>query len=134
MQTLFFKETLLLEMDQVKLVQIYAQKLTLLTKKQRVIFDLLSSGMLVKDIAKHLELAEITVKVVKARVMVIIGVTNLQQMAVISKCAVYPTPSRNLWQYRRCNLLLFISLGLIHIHHITKGSHLDVRVIDQSCI
>ena len=86
MQTLFFKETLLLEMDQVKLVQIYAQKLTLLTKKQRVIFDLLSSGMLVKDIAKHLELAEITVKVVKARVMVIIGVTNLQQMAVISKC------------------------------------------------
>jgi DNA-binding NarL/FixJ family response regulator len=86
MQTLFLKETLLLEMDQVKLVQIYAQKLTLLTKKQRVIFDLLSSGMLVKDIAKHLELAEITVKVVKARVMVIIGVTNLQQMAVISKC------------------------------------------------
>ena len=78
MQTLFFKETLLLEMDQVKLVQIYAQKLTLLTKKQRVIFDLLSSGMLVKDIAKHLELAEITVKVVKARVMVIIGVTNLK--------------------------------------------------------
>jgi DNA-binding NarL/FixJ family response regulator len=76
----------LLEMDQVQLVQIYAQKLTLLTKKQRVIFDLLSSGMMVKDIAKHLELAEITVKVVKARVMVILGVTTLQEMAVISKC------------------------------------------------
>ena len=40
------KDIPLLEMDQAQLVQIYAQKLTLLTKKQRVIFDLLSSGML----------------------------------------------------------------------------------------
>jgi DNA-binding NarL/FixJ family response regulator len=67
------KEIPLLEMDQVQLVKIYAQKLTLLNKKQRVIFDLLSSGMMVKDIAKHLKLAEITVKVIKARAMVLLG-------------------------------------------------------------
>jgi DNA-binding NarL/FixJ family response regulator len=41
---------------------------------------------LVKDIAKHLGLAEITVKVVKARVMVILGATTLQELAVIGKC------------------------------------------------
>ena len=80
------KEIPLLEMDQAQLVQIYAQKLTLLTKKQRVIFDLLSSGMMVKDIAKNLEIAEITVKVVKARLMVLLGVTTLQELAVIDKC------------------------------------------------
>lgn len=84
--TISLKEIPLLEMDQAQLVQIYAQKLTLLNKKQRVIFDLLSSGMMVKDIAKHLDLAEITVKVVKARIMVLLGVTSLQEMAVISKC------------------------------------------------
>ena len=80
------KEISLSEMDAATLVHNYGTKLTLLTKKQRVVFDLLSSGMMVKDIAKHLELAEITVKVVKARVMVILGVTTLQEMAVISKC------------------------------------------------
>jgi DNA-binding NarL/FixJ family response regulator len=80
------KEIPLLEMDQVQLVHIYATKLSLLSRKQRVIFDLLSSGMMVKDIAKHLELAEITVKVVKARVMVLLGVTTLQELAVIDKC------------------------------------------------
>ena len=79
-------EVLLSEMDAAQLVRIYHTKLILLTKKQRVIFDLLSNGMMVKDIAKHLQLAEITVKVVKARVMVILGVKNLQEMAVISKC------------------------------------------------
>ncbi|MBZ4200538.1 MAG: helix-turn-helix transcriptional regulator [Methylotenera sp.] len=77
----------LLEMDQVKLVHIYSAKLSQLTKKQRVVFDLLSNGMLVKDIAKHLGLAEITVKVVKARVMVILGVTTLQELAVVGKCS-----------------------------------------------
>jgi len=81
-----FKEISLSEMDAVALVRNYGTKLTLLTKKQRVIFDLLSNGMMVKDIAKHLKLAEITVKVVKARVMVILDVANLQEMAVISKC------------------------------------------------
>ncbi len=81
-----FKEIPLSEMDSATLVSNYGTKLTLLTKKQRVIFDLLSNGMMVKDIAKHLQLAEITVKVVKARVMVILGVKNLQEMAVISKC------------------------------------------------
>ena len=84
--TKYIEETPLSEMDAASLVRLYGTKLTLLTKKQRVIFDLLSSGMMVNDIAKHLELAEITVKVVKARVMVKMGVTNLQEMAVISKC------------------------------------------------
>lgn len=86
MKTPIDKETSLLEMDQVQLVHIYAQKLTMLTKKQRVIFDLLSNGMMVKDIAKHLELAEITVKVIKAKIMVLLGVTSLQEIAVIGKC------------------------------------------------
>ena len=80
------KEIPLLEMDQVQLVHIYATKLSLLSRKQRVIFDLLSSGMMVTDIAKHLELAEITVKVVKARDIVLLGVTTLQEIAVIDKC------------------------------------------------
>jgi DNA-binding NarL/FixJ family response regulator len=87
MKTPIDKETSLLGMDQVQLVHIYAQKLTMLTKKQRVIFDLLSNGMMVKDIAKHLELAEITVKVIKAKIMVLLGVTTLQEIAVIGKCA-----------------------------------------------
>lgn len=77
----------LLEMDAAKLVHIYSTKLSQLTKKQRLVFDLLSHGMLVKDIAKHLGLAEITVKVVKARVMVILGATTLQDLAVIGKCS-----------------------------------------------
>lgn len=80
------KKNSLLEMDEIQLVHIYAQKLTLLTKKQRVIFDLLSGGMMVKDIAQHLGRAEITVMVVKARIMVLLGVTTLQELAVINKC------------------------------------------------
>jgi len=83
---LHLKKIPLLEMDALKLVGIYATKLTLLTKKQRVIFDLLSSGMMIKEIAQHLGLAEITVKVVKARILVLLGVTTLQELAVISKC------------------------------------------------
>ena len=82
----FLKETPLEGMDSAILVRIYATKLTLLTKRQRVIFDLLSNGMMVKDIAQHLELAEITVKVVKARVLLLLGVTTLQEMAVIGRC------------------------------------------------
>ncbi len=79
-----------LEMDQTKLVHIYSERLSLLTKKQRVIFDLLSHGMLVKDIAKHLDLAEITVKVVKARVMKLLDISSLQELAVIGKCCACP--------------------------------------------
>ena len=80
------KEEPLLEMDALQLVSIYATKLTLLNKKQRVIFDLLSNGMMIKDIALFLGVAEITVKVVKARLMVLLGVTTLQELAVIDKC------------------------------------------------
>ena len=80
------KQCPLLKMEATMLVQIYSQKLTLLTKKQRVIFDLLSNGMLIKDIAKNLEFAEITIKVAKSRIMLILGVASLQEMAVISKC------------------------------------------------
>lgn len=81
-----FSEEPLLGMDEVKLVHIYSDKLTLLTKKQRVIFDLLSSGMMVKDIAKHIGLADITVKVVKARIMVLLKINTLQDFAIIGKC------------------------------------------------
>jgi DNA-binding NarL/FixJ family response regulator len=42
--------------------------------------------MIIEDIAKHLQLAEITVRVAKSKIMVILGVTNLQEMAVISRC------------------------------------------------
>jgi DNA-binding NarL/FixJ family response regulator len=79
-------DTSLLAMDETQIVRIYAEKLTLLTKKQRVIFDLLCSGMRIKDIAKHLGYAEITVKVVKAKIMVLLDITTLQDLAVISKC------------------------------------------------
>jgi DNA-binding NarL/FixJ family response regulator len=81
------KEISLLEIDKAKLVQIYAKKLTSLTKKQRVIFDLLSGGMKIKEIAQDLGIAEITVKVVKARIMLLLGVTTLQEMAVIAQCS-----------------------------------------------
>jgi|GEM_PF-880480 len=83
----YSKDTLLSEMDAATLVSTYATKLTLLTKKQRVIFDLLSSGMMIKDIAKHLELADITVKVVKARIMVLLSASTLQDLAIIGKCS-----------------------------------------------
>ena len=76
----------LLGMDEIQIVRIYAEKLTLLTKKQRVIFDLLCSGMLIKDIAKHLGYAEITVKVIKAKIMVLLDITTLQDLAVVAKC------------------------------------------------
>jgi DNA-binding NarL/FixJ family response regulator len=81
-----FVEEPLLEMDEVKLVHTFSNKLTLLTKKQRVIFDLLSSGMMIKDIAKYLGLADITVKVVKARIMVLLEIKTLQDFAIIGKC------------------------------------------------
>jgi DNA-binding NarL/FixJ family response regulator len=80
------KEEQLLAMDALQLVGIYANKLTLLTKKQRVIFDLLSNGMMIKDIAPLLGIAEITVKVTKAKVMRLLGVTTLQDIAVIGRC------------------------------------------------
>ena len=82
----FNKEEPLLEMDALQLVSIYATKLTLLKKKQRVIFDLLSNGMMIKDIALNLGIAEITVKVTKAKIMLLLGVTTLQELAVIGKC------------------------------------------------
>jgi len=93
----YLKETPLSEMDSASLVHIYATKLSLLSTKQRIIFDLLSNGMMVKDIAQHLELAEITVKVTKSRIMVLLGVTTLQEMAVISRCTScsYVTPISN---------------------------------------
>ncbi len=80
------KEEPLLEMDALQLVSIYATKLTVLKKKQRVIFDLLSNGMMIKDIALNLGIAEITVKVTKAKIMLLLGVTTLQEMAVIGRC------------------------------------------------
>lgn len=82
----YIKTIPLSEMDSALLVHLYAAKLSLLTKKQRVIFDLLSNGMMVKDIAQHLGLAEITVKVTKAKVMLLLGVTSLQDVAVIGRC------------------------------------------------
>ena len=89
-------DTSLLAMDEIQIVRIYAEKLTLLTKKQRVIFDLLCSGMLIKDIAKHLGYAEITVKVVKAKIMVMLDVTTLQDLAEVSKCCSCNYIKRNL--------------------------------------
>lgn len=80
------KKNPLLEMDQVQLVHIYATKLSLLNTKQRIIFDLLSNGMRVTDIAKHLGNAEVTIKVVKSRIMSLLGVATLQELAIIDKC------------------------------------------------
>ena len=93
----YVKEIPLSEMDSASLVHIYSTKLSLLSKKQRVIFDLLSNGMMVKDIAQHLEIAEITIKITKSRVMVLLGVTTLQEMAVIGRCTScsYVTPISN---------------------------------------
>jgi len=67
----------LLDMDEAKLVSLYVDKLAGLTKKQRAVFDLLSNGMLVKDIAKHLGVAIITVSVAKAAIMKKLGATTL---------------------------------------------------------
>ena len=93
-----FKEEPLLEMDALQLISIYATKLTLLKKKQRVIFDLLSNGMMIKDIALFLGVAEITVKVTKAKIMLLLGLPTLQEMAVIGRCpsfSLFTTKSRN---------------------------------------
>lgn len=76
----------LLSEDKVKFVLFYSQKLTLLTKRQRVIFDLLSHGVMLKDIAKHICIAEITAKVEKAKMLKLLGISSLQELAVISKC------------------------------------------------
>jgi len=81
-----FQESPLSAMDASILVNTYGKKLTLLTKKQRVVFDLLSSGMMIKDIATHLQLADITVKVIKARIMVLLTANTLQDLAIIGKC------------------------------------------------
>ena len=89
-------DTSLLGMDEIQIVRIYAEKLTLLTKKQRVIFDLICSGMQIKDIAKHLGYAEITVKVVKAKIMVLLEVTTLQDLALVGKCCSCNYIKRNL--------------------------------------
>ncbi len=83
----YLKDTPLSEMDSATLVYIYTNKLSLLTKKQRVIFDLLSNGMMVKDIALLIRIAEITVKVTKVGIMLLLGVTALQEIAVISRCS-----------------------------------------------
>lgn len=77
----------LLEMDEAKLVALYVEKLAGLTKKQRAVFDLLSNGMLVKDIAKHLGVAVITVSVAKAAIMKKLGATTLQELTAIKKCS-----------------------------------------------
>lgn len=76
----------LLEMDEAKLVALYVDKLAGLTKRQRAVFDLLNNGMLVKDIAKHLGVAEITVSVAKARIMKKLGATSLQELTAIKRC------------------------------------------------
>ena len=82
-----FKLVPLLEMDEARLVALYVDKLSGLTKKQRAVFDLLSNGLLVKDIAKHLGVAVITVSVAKAAIMKKLGATTLQELTAIKKCS-----------------------------------------------
>lgn len=84
----YVKEIPLSEMDSASLVHIYSTKLSLLSKKQRIIFDLLSNGMMVKDIAQHLEIAEITVKITKSRVMVLLGVWTSPNIVDIFQCPI----------------------------------------------
>ncbi len=74
------------KMDALELVNIFAVKLTMLTKKERVVFDLLSIGMQSKEIAVHLGLAEITVKVRKAKLMHLLEITTLQELSHIYQC------------------------------------------------
>ena len=81
-----FKLVPLLEMDEARLVALYVDKLAGLTKKQRVVFDLLSNGMLVKDIAKNLGVADITVSVAKANIMKKLSATSLQELTAIKRC------------------------------------------------
>ncbi|MCX7187417.1 MAG: LuxR C-terminal-related transcriptional regulator [Methylophilales bacterium] len=74
------------KMDALELVNVFAVKLTMLTKKQRVVFDLLSNGMQSKEIAIHLGVAEITVKVRKAKLMQVLEITTLQELSRIYQC------------------------------------------------
>ena len=74
------------EIDALDLVNIFTVKLTTLTKKQRVVFDLLSIGMQNKEIAIHLNLAEITIKVRKAKIMQVLEITTLQELSRIYQC------------------------------------------------
>jgi DNA-binding NarL/FixJ family response regulator len=82
-----FKLVPLLEMDEARLVALYVDKLAGLTKKQRAVFDLLSNGMLVKDIAKHLGVAVITVSVAKATIMKKLNANSLQELTAIKRCS-----------------------------------------------
>ena len=74
------------KMDALELVNVFAVKLTMLTKKQRVVFDLLSTGMQSKEIAMHLGLAEITVKVRKAKLMQVLEIKTLLELSHIYQC------------------------------------------------
>ena len=102
-----FKLVPLLEMDEARLVALYLDKLAGLTKKQRAVFDLLSNGMLVKDIAKHLGVAVITVSVAKAAIMKKLGATTLQELTAIKKCSSCHYLKPHLWWKK-----LFILNGL----------------------
>lgn len=72
--------------DALELVNIFTVKLTKLTKKQRVVFDLLSIGMQSKEVAIHLGIAEITVKVRKAKLMKMLEISSLQELSHIYQC------------------------------------------------
>lgn len=76
----------LMQQDKVELVGFYAKRLTLLTKRQRVIFDLLSHGVMLKEIAAQIGIAEITAKVEKAKMLKLLGISSLQELAVIAQC------------------------------------------------
>ena len=86
MMSAYQKKLPVLSEDKVKLVLIYSQKLTLLTKRQRVIFDLLSHGFMLKDTASHIGIAEITAKVEKAKIFKLLGISSLQELAVLAQC------------------------------------------------
>ena len=77
----------LLALDAEQLRQLYVVKLMTLTQKQRVIFDFLSSGMTIKDIAQQLGRAEITIKVNKAKIMLALNIISLQELTAIGKCS-----------------------------------------------
>lgn len=73
-------------MDALELVYVFAIKLMMKTKKKRVVFDLLSTNMQSQEIAMHLGLAEITVKVRKVKLMQVLEITTLQKLNHIYQC------------------------------------------------
>ena len=73
-------------MDALELVNIFTIKLMKLTKKQRMVFDLLSIGMQSKEVAIHLRIAEITVKVRKAKIMKVLEINSLQELSHVYQC------------------------------------------------